>query len=182
MNKWKVLGKRPVLKASLFTAYELELLPPVGPSVIHHVIERKPTVTVIPLTTDYHVYLVSQYRYAQEKQTLEAVAGFIDEGETPLAAAARELQEETGLTAKKITPLLPNPLDIAGSIIRSQFHLFLATGLQEGEPNFQEEEDITLVRIPLAEAIEKIETGAITLSATINGILLVDMMRKEDKI
>lgn len=182
MSRWKVLEKRPVLKASLFTAYELELLPPGGTSVIHHVIERKPTVTVLPITEDYQVYLVFQYRYAQEKQTLEAVAGFIDEGETPLVAAERELQEETGLTAREITPLLPKPLDIAGSIIRSKSHLFLATGLDEGEPNFQEEEDITLVKMPLSEAVEKIEAGDITLSATINGILLVDRMRKEGKI
>jgi len=81
-------------------------------------------VNVIALTPDDRVVLVRQYRVGNDSVCLEIPGGMIDEGEDPLTAAARELEEETGYSAptwKAIGSVAPNP-----AIFNNRLHSFLA--------------------------------------------------------
>lgn len=179
-NYPKVLSKKPVFHANLFEVDEVELLLASGKKRTHHNVKREPTVSVFPLTENFEVYLVSQYRYLQNTITIEAMSGFVNKNEEAIAAAKRELKEETGLVAAYWKQL--SVIELAGSVIRSQIYLFVAKDLQEGETAFDDDEDITLVKLPLKEAVAKILQGEINHAGSVIGILLLDRLKKEGKL
>lgn len=91
--------------------------------------------------------LVRQYRHALGRETLEIPAGRLEQGEEPLAAAQRELEEETGLTAKRWTLL--RVLAPAPGFCSERIHLFRAEGLREvpgGGLPADEDEEIAVER------------------------------------
>lgn len=169
-----MLSKKPVFKAELFTVREIEIEANKKKLIQHDVI-RNTVVTVFALNDKNEIYLISQYRRLLEKTTLEAVAGFIDEGETPLEAAKRELKEEVGLQASNWNEL--KVVNMAGSVTKGEAHLFLARGLTIGEPEPEDDEDITAVLVPFEKAVEKVLKGEIDIATTIAGILLIDKLK-----
>jgi ADP-ribose pyrophosphatase len=78
---------------------------PSGAAQEYHVFEVPDAVAVVPVTRDGRIVLVGQYRYPHGKTHWEVPAGRISTGETPLAAAAREVREETGYRAARMDPL-----------------------------------------------------------------------------
>ncbi|MBA2670146.1 MAG: NUDIX hydrolase [Gemmatimonadetes bacterium] len=122
-----------------------------------------------PAGDDPQVLLMKQYRYAAEGFMLEIPAGKLDGGEAPEECARRELLEETGCKAEQIKRL--TTIHTTPGFTDEQIHLFMATGLTQGETAHEEHEFITLVRMTLSEALAKIESGEITDSKTICGLL-----------
>jgi ADP-ribose pyrophosphatase len=106
-------------------------------------------VNVVALTDDARCVLVRQYRFGTDVVTLEVPGGIIDPGEQPLAAAARELREETGYIAKRWTSLgsiAPNP-----AFERNRLYSFLAEGCELAGALEQDPlEDIEVVLVELA--------------------------------
>ncbi len=179
MNKPKITEKI-VFSSPLFHINKMHLSYSSADEVDHDIVIRKPTIAVFPLTDKYEIYLVSQYRPLLKKVTLEAVAGYINERESPLKAAKRELEEETGIIAAQWEML--TTVDLAASVIKAESHLFLAKGLEIGNPHPDEHEEIEINKMPLNQAAQKIITGEITLSSSIIGILLLEKLRKEKKL
>ncbi len=100
------------------------------------------------------VCLVRQYRHAIDDFLWEIPAGKLDAGEAPDGCAARELKEETGVTARRWTPLglyITAP-GIFGEII----HLYLARDLEIGAPHPDIDEDLELQWMPLADAVGRV--------------------------
>ena len=180
MSQWKINSKKTVFKAELFDVKEISLENGAGKIKIHHEVERTPIVAVFPLTDSYEIYLISQYRYMFEKTVLEAVAGHVDKGETAIAAARRELKEETGMDALQFEELART--QTSASVFKSPVNLFLAKGLEMGESNPDETEEISLVKMPLKEAVEKVMSGEINHLASMTGILMLDKLRSEKKL
>lgn len=180
MNIVKIISQRTILKDNIIEVKETELRLPNGAKKIHHNVYRAPTVCVFPLTDTYEVHLISQYRYLHEKVSLEAMSGFIEESEAPIAAAKRELKEETGITATDWL-VLPT-FELAGSVIRSKLYFFVARNLSYGETAFDDDEDITLVTLPLREAVKRVMAGEINHAASTIGILVLDRLRSEKKV
>jgi ADP-ribose pyrophosphatase len=116
-----------------------------------------------------HVTLVRQERVATGGKVLELPAGLLEEGESPLESARRELREETGLHGGQwveVAAFFTSP-----GFTDERIHLFVATDLEEGEAAPEETEDIELVRVPLDEVpslVEEIEDGK-----TLAGLLLL---------
>lgn len=179
MNKPKTTEKT-IFSSDLFHINKMHIMYSSTDSVDHDIVIRKPTISVFPLTDTYELYLVSQYRPLLKKVTLEAVAGYIDEKESPLQAAKRELAEETGLRATQWEMLAT--VDLSASVVKAESHLFLAKGLEPGKAYPEQHEDIELLKMPLTQAAQKILTGEITLSSSIIGILLLEKLRKEKKL
>ncbi len=179
MNEPKIISQKTVLKTKLFNVKDLKIVLSTGSKKTHTIAERNSTISVFPLTDSYEIYLVSQYRYLLGKTSLEAVAGFIDKGETSLAAAKRELKEETGILANQWEELAR--IEMAASVFKGTAHLFLAKGLEIETARPEEGENITLVKMPLKRAVEKAMNGEINVSASIIGILLLDKLHKEKK-
>jgi ADP-ribose pyrophosphatase len=136
---------------------------------VREIVEHAPAAAVVAVDEHETVLLVRQLRPAVGEVLLELPAGILDPGEDPITCARRELEEETGYTADRLEPLVrfyPSP-----GFCTEVLHIFVAQGLREcaGEPD--EDEDLELVRMPLAEAMERLRRGEITDSKTVIGLL-----------
>lgn len=121
-------------------------------------------VVVVPVWADGTVTLLSQRRYGLRARSVEAPGGHVDRGERPAAAARRELREETGIVASRVTPLLTFFPAIK---LQQRFHAFLATGLRQGRAAPDDDEDLRALRIPLADAAARALTGWVVHGPTI---------------
>lgn len=180
MSQWKIISQKPVFKAKLFNVKEIVAESKTGKRKIHHIAERIPIVSIFPLTDSYEIYLISEYRYMLKKTIMEAVAGHIEKTETVIAAAKRELKEETGISAMQFEEIAR--VEMSGSIFNSKTYLFLAKGLEFGEANLDEDEEIRLIKMPLTEAVEKVMSGEISHASSMIGILMLDKLRAEKKL
>ncbi|HEX4153064.1 MAG TPA: NUDIX hydrolase [Steroidobacteraceae bacterium] len=101
--------------------------------------------------------VVRQYRHGIADFLWEIPAGKLDRGEAPEACAVRELAEETGVTAQRLSPLglyLPAP-----GIFTEVIHLFLAEGLATGAARPDADEELEIDWVPFAEALERVARG-----------------------
>lgn len=118
---------------------------------------------------DPQVLLLKQYRYAAEAFIYEIPAGKLDAGEDPRECAARELREETGCRADRIDRL--TTIYTTPGFTDERIHLFMASGLTEGDSAHEEHEFIQFERMTLSRALEMIESGEITDGKTVVGLL-----------
>lgn len=125
-----------------------------------------PWVNVVPLTEDGHLVLVRQHRYGIEADTLEIPGGVAEAGEDPMAAAARELLEETGYGGGHWEPLgwvWSNP-----AIMDNRTWMYLARGVRlVGQQDLDPTEDVTVELVPVARLPELLDSGAIAHSLAV---------------
>lgn len=133
----------------------------------------------VPVLSDGRILLIRQYRPAVDKETLELPAGAKNfPGEDPEETAARELREETGYAAKKVSKLLH--LDTATSWCGETTDVYLAEGCaREGAQELDEAEEVKLSVMPLEEIMNLIYSGQITDSKTVAGILAYACRNKD---
>jgi ADP-ribose pyrophosphatase len=126
-------------------------------------------VNVVALTPERDALLVRQFRFGIEANSLEIPGGMVDEGETPAAAAARELEEETGFGAASWASLgvvHPNP-----ALQSNRCHTYLALGcapLPTGRA--KTDEDIEVVRVPASRLEQLVQKGTITHALVVNAV------------
>lgn len=180
MSRWKIVSQKTILRTKLFNVKEIEFENKKGKKKIHHQAERVPVVSVFPLTDTYEIYLISEYRHMLDKTILEAVSGHIEKKETTIMAAKRELKEEAGITSHQLEEIAR--IEMAGSVFRSRNYLFLAKGLEIGDNKPEDDEQISIVKMPLATAVEKVMTGEINHAASMIGILLLDKLISQKKL
>jgi len=131
---------------------------------------------VLPLHDDGSVTLIRQLRPAADDFLLEIPAGRLSPGEEPQLCAARELMEETGLEGESLVSLgilRPSP-----GVMDEVIHLYLATGLSQGEAAPEAYEDIFCVRMPLEEALTLAAGGEITDGKTIAALMRAERLMK----
>jgi ADP-ribose pyrophosphatase len=140
---------------------------PDGSTTQREFIRHPGAVVILPLLADGRVLLERQFRYPNDRVFIEFPAGKIDPGEDPLATAKRELEEETGYTAKEWHFVCT----IHNAIAYSDEHLdiFLARDLTEGQAKLDEGEFLELFTATIPELLEMVRTGQITDVKTIIG-------------
>jgi 8-oxo-dGTP pyrophosphatase MutT (NUDIX family) len=137
------------------------------------IVEHPGAVAIVAVDLDGYVTLVRQLREATREHLLELPAGTAEPGEEPLETARRELREECGLTGgewRELAAFWTTP-----GFCRERMHLFAAEGVERGEPEPADDEELELVRWPLAavgERLAEIEDGK-----TLAGLLLYLMDR-----
>jgi 8-oxo-dGTP pyrophosphatase MutT (NUDIX family) len=181
MIAWKIVSHKKLLQSKFFDVEQEKLILPNGQKTTYEMVIRKSVAMIAPLTDDHQLYMVKQYRHMLKDYSVELAAGHLDEGETALAAAKRELREETGLEARHWEEI--SVIESSASVIRSKVHLFLAKDLEEGKSTPEDEEgEIELIKIPLKQAVEMVTSGQVNTSVTMYAILLLDKFVKEGKL
>lgn len=140
------------------------------------VIEHPGSVVVVPLVSPTEVCLVEVERVAVRRTLLELPAGTLDREESLVAAAGRELTEETGYRAGRLEPV--GSFWMSPGILRERMHLFLATHLTAGPQALEPGERITPRVVSWQEAVAMCLDGRIDDAKTVAGILLVDARRR----
>jgi ADP-ribose pyrophosphatase len=140
------------------------------------IVEHRDAVVIVaqdsaPLDGKGNVLLVRQFRKPTEQELYELPAGVMDEGESPEEAARRELSEETGLTADSLAHLCS--FYSAPGFTTEYMHLYAAGKLRPLASPPDEDEDIETLWLPLADALQMIDTGEIRDAKTIIGLLMV---------
>lgn len=130
-----------------------------GKKAIREVVRHKGAAAILALDGEGNAFFVEQYRYPVGRALFEVPAGKIDEGETPLECAKRELFEECGITAKKWTEL--GPMFSSPGFCDEAIYLFAAEELSESAPNPDEDEFLDIIKMPLEEACSRLVNGDI---------------------
>ena len=126
-----------------------------------------------------HVLLERQYRHAAGDYLWELPAGRIDKGEKPLAAAKRELLEETGYTATRWQRILK--FYASPGFVAETMNLYLARGLRAGTAQPEADEVIQQRLVPLAAAVRWVMNRTIRDAKTISGVLWLSHQRSASK-
>lgn len=149
--KWEVNQKKKILSTPVFDVYEQEETSATGLKGNYIAIDAPDWVMTIPVYQDKFV-LVRQWRHAAQKLSVEFPGGIADEREDPAQTASRELLEETGFKAGKITRLgvvSPNP-----ALFSNRFHIYLAEELvPTGETDPDDDEFLSCELRPIDEVI-----------------------------
>ena len=167
---WKKLKSKLVYDNDWMQVREDEVINPGGGTNHYgHVVFKNTAVAILPLDDQGNTWLVGQSRYTLGEYSWELPMGGAPAEEDPLAAAKRELREETGLTASSWTEVLR--LHTSNSITIEIGIVYRATGLTQGETSFEETEDLTVRKLPVDEAIRMAMEGEITDAISVAALL-----------
>lgn len=131
-------------------------------------------VGVVPYE-DGHIWLVGQSRVAFQEYSWEVPAGGDPDGLDPVGTAHRELKEETGFSADKMEKILT--MELSNSVTDEICHVYLATGLTEGESEMESSEDISVMKVKLDKALAAVDAGEIRQGLSVAAILKLGRMR-----
>ncbi|MEG0895550.1 MAG: NUDIX hydrolase, partial [Oscillospiraceae bacterium] len=140
-----------------------------GKIAVREYIKHNGAVCIIALTDDNMIYLVRQFRYPFKRVELELPAGKIDEGEAPIDAAFRELEEEIGMKANSMEYLGEFLPTVAYST--EIIYIYVAKELIKSAQNLDEDEFINVELMPLDTLKKMILTGEVCDGKTMAAVL-----------
>jgi len=151
---------------------------PSGRTARREIVEHRGAVAIVPLLNNDTVLLIRQYRQAVGETLLEIPAGTLEPDEPPDQCARRELEEETGYTARQLRKLFSQYL--APGYSQEVLHVYLAEDLAPTAQQLDEDELVELVPTPLQEVETMILEGRIKDSKTIAGLLMTLRLRERE--
>jgi 8-oxo-dGTP pyrophosphatase MutT (NUDIX family) len=180
-HEFRVLTTEPVYEGRVISLRRDTVAMPGGGDSVREVVHHPGAVAVVALDDDENVVLLRQYRHPVGRHLWELPAGLRDEdGEPPLETAKRELAEEVQLAAARWSLLLSvnNSPGFSDELVQ----VYLAEGLSDvdrpdGFTVEHEEADMTVARVPLADAVQRVFDGDIRNSSAVAGILAAAQLR-----
>jgi ADP-ribose pyrophosphatase len=175
----RVLSSRISYQGPVFSVTTDQVEEPGGVCARRDVIRHSGSIVILAVNDAGHkddplVLLERQYRHAAQSMMWELPAGRIDDGETPLTAAKRELLEETGYSARHWKRVLH--FYVSPGFLDETMTIYLARGLQAGEAQPEADEKITTRFFTLSEAKRMALHGRIRDAKTICGVLWLAQM------
>jgi ADP-ribose pyrophosphatase len=174
-RKVRVLSSRVVFRGPVFQVTRDEVIEPSGIRAKRDIVRHSGSVVVLAVDEsrgEPRVLLERQYRYAAGDFLWELPAGRIDEGETELAAAKRELLEETGYTASRWERLVR--YYASPGFIDETMAIYLARDLRRGKAQPEDDECIRTRLLPLSSIEHMVSSGKIRDGKTLIGALWID--------
>jgi len=168
-SPWQTLRSREVYENAWIKVREDAVIRPDGEPGIYGVVHFKNVAVGVLAVEDEFIYLVGQYRYPLEKYSWEIPEGGCPEGEDPLDAAKRELEEETGLSAANWEKM--GEAHLSNSVSDEHAVWYLARGLTEGKHNPEGTEQLEVRRVTFEQALKMALTGEITDALSLLAIM-----------
>lgn len=169
-NPWETIGGKLIYENQWIRLDEYQVINPSGGEGIYGKVSFKGrAVGVLPIDEEGNTWLVGQYRYTLNEYSWEIPMGAVPMDETYESGALRELREETGLVANKLDFLCK--IHTSNSVTDEVGMVYIARELLMEQTEFDETEDITVKKLPFAEALEWVMDGRITDSLSVGGIL-----------
>ncbi len=168
----RVISSRTAYRGPAFWVTTDDVLEPSGVRTRRDIVRHSGSVVILAVDetqSEPRVILERQYRHAAGCYLHELPAGRIDEGESELGAAKRELLEETGYSAKNWKRVLR--FWASPGFVAEAMSIYLARGLTAGSAQPEADEVIELKLVPLKEAVAMVMAGKIRDAKTISGIL-----------
>jgi 8-oxo-dGTP pyrophosphatase MutT (NUDIX family) len=175
VNPWRTISSKRVYENDWISVRDDAVVRPDGLPGIYGVVHFKHVAVGVLAVEGDEVYLVGQYRYPLDAYSWEIPEGGCAEGEDPLEAASRELEEETGLRAEHWVRL--GEAHLSNSVSDEYALWFLATGLTEGEQRPEGSERISVRKVKLARALAMALCGEITDALSLLAIMGYHFMR-----
>ena len=178
----RVLSSREVYNGPAFRVTADEVLEPSGVRTRREIVRHSGSVVILAVEEsgpEPRILLERQYRHAARQLLWELPAGRIDTGERDLAAAKRELLEETGYTASRWRRILS--FYASPGFLAETMNLYQARGLRPGQAQPEADEVIHIRMVPLSAAIRMVMRGTIKDAKTISGILWFSQSRAGSK-
>ena len=179
MSKARIISSVESYRGPVFWVTTDEVLEPTGVRVRRDVVRHSGSVVVLAVdgpSSAPRVLLEKQYRHAAGRFLWELPAGRVDEGENLLQAAKRELLEETGYSARRWRRILH--FWASPGFVAETMSLYLASGLQAGAAQPEDDEVIEIELLPLKKAVAMVFKGTIQDAKTIAGVLWLDRQKR----
>jgi 8-oxo-dGTP pyrophosphatase MutT (NUDIX family) len=172
-NTWTTLSAEKIYENPWIKVEEHQVLNPAGGKGIYGKVHFKnKAIGIVALDEKRNTWLVGQFRYPLNEWSWEIPEGGGSLEANPLESAQRELKEETGITAKKWTPMVRTHL--SNSVSDEEGFVFLAEVLTHGMAALEDTEaDLKVQKLPFADALQMVLDGNITDSLSVMGILRV---------
>lgn len=176
-NPWVTLHERTAYDNPWIRVSHRDVLNPAGGPGIYGVVQFKNTaIGILPLDDEGYTWLVGQYRYTLGRYSWEIPEGGGPLGTSNLESAQRELLEETGITARRWTPLLE--MHLSNSVTDEYGLVYLAQDLSFGESSPEDTEQLHIRRVPFSEALRMVMDGEITDALSMAAILKIHILMK----
>ena len=179
-NPWQTLSEQAIYENNWIQVSEFQVLNPSGKAGIYGVVHFKNFAIGIVPYQNGEIWLVGQYRYPLKKYSWEIIEGGGNTEISPLESAARELKEETGMTAETYLPIVE--MHLSNSVSDEWSIVYLATGLTQGEAEPEETEQLQVRKVSLEQAFEEVEAGEITDSLSVAAIYKLMLMKMQGKL
>lgn len=170
-NPWRTTSSRQIYENPWIEVREDQVVRADGSHGIYGVVRpRNLALGAVPLFADGTIVLVGQHRYPLDEWSWEIPEGGGDPASPPEEEMARELREETGLTAGRWRPL-GGRLALSNSITNEQGLVFLAEDLTQGDAEPEPTEELARWRLPLTEAVVMAMDGRISDALSVIALL-----------
>lgn len=184
-RKPKVVSSKLSFKGKVFNVYTDTLEEPGGHRHTKDVVRHNGSVVILAVDesnnpADPDVILERQYRHAAGQYLIEVPAGTRDPNEPPLAAAKREMIEETGYRAKRWTMLAR--YYASPGFLAEWMQIYLARDLRPGTATPEEDENLEVFRLPLSQAMRLVAAGEIHDGKTLIALSLYDAARRDGRL
>lgn len=181
-SKAKVLSSREVFRGPVFRVTTDQVVEPGGIRARRDIVRHPGSVVILALdesTSKPRILLERQYRHATQDYLWELPAGRIDPGESELAAAKRELLEETGYTSSQWQRMFK--CYVSPGFMDETMAIYLARHIRAGQARPEADELIRKRLVPLQEALRMVQNGTIHDGKTISAILWLKVYRPAPK-